>query len=132
MTTRFFATASVALLLSTAALAQQNAPAEQPLVTGSLSEMDDDRGMVQPWNISVDRVEDMNVYTPAGNKVGEVDEVLGDASGQARALVVEVGGFLGMGETEVVVGLDQVKLENDRLVTTLTQEQAKALPRWDW
>lgn len=74
---------------------------------------------------------DMNVVTPNGDKIGEVEEVLMDASGKVVAVAVEVGGFLGIGDDDVIIPLDQLRLENEQLVTTLTKEQIEALPKWD-
>ena len=94
-------------------------------------EVDDDKILVEKFNLTVDQIDDMNVYTPAGDKIGEVDEVLMDASGKIVAVSVETGGFLGIGGKEVVVMLDQLTLEGDRFTTTLSKEQLEALPRWD-
>jgi ribosomal 30S subunit maturation factor RimM len=77
------------------------------------------------------KLDDMNVVTPGGEKVGEVDEVLIDATGEVIAVAIEVGGFLGIGDDEVIIPLDQLRLENNQLVTTLTKEQIEALPKWD-
>lgn len=41
----------------------------------------------------------------------------------------DIGGLLGMGETRVSVTPAQFKLQTDRVVLTLTEEQAKALPK---
>ena len=93
-------------------------------------EAEDDRAVVQPFNRTVDEIEDMNVYGAGGKKIGEVDEVLVDASGKIGAVSVESGGFLGIGDEEVVVMLDQLSLEGDRFNTSLTKDQLLALPRW--
>jgi sporulation protein YlmC with PRC-barrel domain len=74
---------------------------------------------------------DMNVVTPDGDKIGEVEEVLMNTSGKVVAVAVEVGGFLGIGDDDVIIQLDQLRLEDNRLVTTLTKEQIEALPKWD-
>ena len=72
----------------------------------------------------------MDVTNASGEKIGEVSEVLIDRSGQVVALAVEAGGFLGLGDRDVVVQFDQVKLQGDRLVTSLTKEQLKDMPEW--
>ena len=43
-----------------------------------------------------------NVYDPSKNTVGKIDDVLIDKSGKITALIVGVGGFLGMGESAAV------------------------------
>ena len=72
----------------------------------------------------------MDVTNAAGEKIGEVSEVLIDRSGQVVALAIEAGGFLGIGDRDVVVQFDQVKLQGDRLVTSLTKDQLKDMPEW--
>jgi sporulation protein YlmC with PRC-barrel domain len=44
-----------------------------------------------------------NVYDPSDNKIGEIMDVLVDRDGKAQALIIGVGGFLGMGEKDVAV-----------------------------
>ena len=74
---------------------------------------------------------DMNVVNPAGDKIGEVEEVLMDTSGKVVAVAVEVGGFLGIGDHDVIIQLDQLRLEDKQLVSTLTKEEIQALPKWE-
>src|SRR5215468_12774383 len=49
-----------------------------------------------------------NVYDPSDNKIGEIMDVLVDRDGKVSALIVGVGGFLGMGEKDVAVPFDAV------------------------
>jgi hypothetical protein len=126
------ATLAAALILGGAGLtgAQQattTAPAAG--VTG-MHEADDDDMMVQPFNVSVDDLEDMDLYGPGGEEIGEVEEVLADGSGQPVAVAAEVGGFLGVGEQDVVIGQDQLRLDGEHLVSGMTKEQLEALHEW--
>ena len=69
------------------------------------------------------------VYSSDGKKVGEVTALKFDASGKVAELQAGIGGFLGMGETQVSLMPSQFKLENDRVVLSLTAEQVKSLPK---
>jgi hypothetical protein len=69
------------------------------------------------------------VYSSDGKKVGEVTALKLDASGKVAELKAGIGGFLGMGETQVQLMPAQFKLENDRVVLLLTSEQVKSLPK---
>lgn len=51
----------------------------------------------------------VNVYNPQNEKVGDVNEVLMDQSGRIMGVVLGVGGFLGLGEHDVLVKMDQLK-----------------------
>src|SRR2546428_12219270 len=61
-----------------------------------------------------------NVYDPNDSKIGEIMDVLVDREGKATALIVGVGGFLGMGEKDVAVPFNSVRAH---------QGQQQVLPR---
>ena len=69
------------------------------------------------------------VYSSDGKNVGEVTALKRDASGKVAELQAGIGGFIGIGETQVRVMPAQFKLENDRVVLSLTAEQVKTLPK---
>ena len=50
-----------------------------------------------------------SVYDPSNNKIGEIEDVLLSPDGKVSALIVGVGGFLGMGEKDVAVPFSAVK-----------------------
>lgn len=51
---------------------------------------------------------DQNVYDQQDNKLGEIKDMLLDREGKVQAVIVSVGGFLGMGEKDVAVAFDAV------------------------
>ena len=53
-----------------------------------------------------------NVYDPQDSKIGEVMDVLVDREGNASALIIGVGGFLGAGEKDVAVPFNAVQVTN--------------------
>lgn len=119
-------TCLAALLVASTAVAQQNALVQTgsiPNLNG-LTDVDDDDRMVQPWNISVVRAEDMDLYSPAAQKIAGVEEMLQDPSGRITALVVQID-VPGADDREVVVGVDQVNLQGERLTTGLTADQLR-------
>jgi sporulation protein YlmC with PRC-barrel domain len=72
-----------------------------------------------------------NVYDPQDNKIGEIKDVLVDRQGKATALMIGVGGFLGMGEKDVAVPFDAVKATNKNnnkyyLVMNTTKDALKS------
>ncbi len=117
-------------VLSTASVAVSQ-QASAPGAAAGYREATDGQLVVPPFNLIVDQIDDMDVFGPGGEKIGEIDEVLTDAAGKPVAVSVEVGGFLGIGAREVVVMLDQLRLEGQRIVTSLTKAQVEALPRWN-
>ncbi len=51
----------------------------------------------------------VNVYNEQNEKLGDINEVLFDHSGKLMGFVVGVGGFLGMGEHDILVSFDKLK-----------------------
>ncbi|MBR0642859.1 PRC-barrel domain-containing protein [Plastoroseomonas hellenica] len=93
-------------------------------------EIRDDRRIIEPFNLTVDQLDDLDVFTAGGERIGELEEVLMDAAGRPVAVSVELGGIAG-GDREHIVALDRLRLEGQRLVTDLTRSQLETLPRWD-
>lgn len=96
------------------------------------TELDDDAFVVEPFNLTVDEIEDMDIYGPGDDdQIGEIEEVLVDSSGNVAGFAVETEGFLGFGGEDVIVGIDQLQLVGDHFNTSLTEDQLEALPRWE-
>jgi sporulation protein YlmC with PRC-barrel domain len=71
-----------------------------------------------------------NVYDPSDNKIGEILDVLVDREGKATALIIGVGGFLGIGEKDVAVPFNAVQVttkDNNKwyLVMNATKDSLK-------
>lgn len=47
------------------------------------------------------------------DNIGQIKEIVLSGEGQARALVIGVFGFLGMGEQDVAVAMDQISFMQD-------------------
>lgn len=122
--------AAMALVFSAPAVSAQTSSAVAPNIS-ELLELED--MPIARLGATVQEVEDMDVVGPDGAEIGEVEEILVDASGKVVAVTVEVGGFLGVGETEAVVMIDLLGLAANRnsLVASLTREQIELLPEWD-
>ena len=50
-----------------------------------------------------------DVYDPSNHSIDKIDDVLVSEGGQISALVIGVGGFLGVGEKDVAVPFTAVK-----------------------
>lgn len=77
------------------------------------------------------------VYDPTDARVGEVSELVLDADGQVTQTVVDVGGFLGIGEKPVALPLDQIEIMQRtdtselRVFVSQTKEQLEAMPAYE-
>jgi sporulation protein YlmC with PRC-barrel domain len=102
------------LLLSTAALAQQSpAPASPaPAATATAP----DKAAAGHWRAS--KLIGLDVYNEQNEKLGDVSEVLIDKSGKVNGIVIGVGGFLGVGQRDIMVGMDKLKFVNEPMRTS--------------
>jgi hypothetical protein len=65
-----------------------------------------------------------NVYNDQNEKIGDINEVLLTSSGNVAGVVLGVGGFLGMGEHDVLVKLDQLKFVNEPVRANTADKKA--------
>lgn len=75
------------------------------------------------------------VYSADDSDIGEVSDVVVAADGKIEAMVVDVGGFLGIGAKPVAVELSSLEVRRDengdaRIYTTQTQETLEAMPEF--
>lgn len=88
-----------------------------------------DNVIVEPFGIAAGLLDDIDIYTPAGVEIGDVERVIGSDAQTATHLVVDFdddGGF--PDRDDVIVPLDAFTLDANRLVTELTPEEVLSLP----
>jgi sporulation protein YlmC with PRC-barrel domain len=51
----------------------------------------------------------VNVYNQNNDKIGDISEVIVDKGGKADAVVIGVGGFLGIGQKDIAVSFNDLK-----------------------
>jgi sporulation protein YlmC with PRC-barrel domain len=96
------------------------------------------RVKVQDAGIEATELVGYSVTGANGDRVGEVGEILLNTEGKVDAVIVDVGGFLGIGEKEVAVGFDDLtllRLETEEDWSSIeigfTEEQLEAQPEFD-
>jgi hypothetical protein len=81
--------------------------------------------------ISSEDVEDTNVYSLAGKKIGDIDHLMIDkVSGRVTYAVMSFGGFLGLGHSHYPIPWSALKFDPklDGYVTGITEQQLKDAP----
>ncbi|MBR0899747.1 PRC-barrel domain-containing protein [Bradyrhizobium tropiciagri] len=68
------------------------------------------------WRAS--KVVGLSVYNDKSESVGSINDLLMDKGGAIKAVVIGVGGFLGVGEHLVAVPLDKVKFVSEPIAYT--------------
>lgn len=75
-----------------------------------------------------------SVYSPADESVGDVNDLVIKPTGEIEAVVVGVGGFIGIGEKDVAIALNRFTMEptpdfaTTKLVLNATKEELQAAP----
>ncbi|MBN9038794.1 MAG: PRC-barrel domain-containing protein [Rhizobiales bacterium] len=98
-----------------------------------------DRSTLKDQPIDQIRADDFigtTIYGADDAKVGEVGDVVLSQDGKVDAVLVDVGGFLGMGEKEVALGMDNLHFMTDEngklyLYTSLTKDALEAQPAYE-
>ena len=75
-----------------------------------------------------------SVYSPSDESVGDVNDLVIKPTGEIEAVVVGVGGFIGIGEKDVAIALNRFTMEptedlgSTKLVLNATKEELQAAP----
>jgi sporulation protein YlmC with PRC-barrel domain len=74
-----------------------------------------------------------SVYNAAGERIGEIDDiVVGKSASNAPEAVIGVGGFLGIGEKKAAIPLNSLSMQGDRIVaSSLTKEQVQSMSNYN-
>jgi hypothetical protein len=70
------------------------------------------------------------VRNGAGENLGRIVDVLIDQGGQVRAVVIDFGGFLGVGARRLVVDSTALHPGPDTIMADITRDQARAAPEY--
>jgi sporulation protein YlmC with PRC-barrel domain len=122
--------------------ADATAPAEQPadMAAAPADQQPMAEGEAQfataTQDLSAEQLIGAAVYSPEEENLGEVGDVLFDEGGAIEAVVIDVGGFLGMGEKPVAVTFDALNVQKDTngdvtLMLNATQEELEAAPSYE-
>ncbi|TPJ88078.1 PRC-barrel domain containing protein [Mesorhizobium sp. B2-5-4] len=114
---------------SQAANGKTDTTATASIDKSTLTEMPSDK-------ISAANLIGTNVYGADDAKVGEIGDVILTGDKKVDSIIVDVGGFLGIGEKEVAVGMENLKFMTDKngnryLYTNFTKDQLEAQTAYD-
>ena len=85
---------------------------------------------------TADELDGAWVYNSDNESIGEIGDIILDADGKVEAFVLDVGGFLGIGEKEVAVSASDLDFRKDEsgdivVFTPFTQEQLEQQAAYD-
>ncbi|MFD2238545.1 PRC-barrel domain-containing protein [Aureimonas populi] len=120
-----FRSTAIALAAGVGAFAATPTLAQQMLVEV------DDATIVAPFDIAAGLLDDIDVYTASGVEVGDVEELVGPDRTTATHFAVDFDGDEGYADRDVLIPVDALTLEANRLIISLTPEEVAELPTWD-
>lgn len=101
--------------------------------------MGDDMGMESTpsdGTVTADDVIGTDLLGLDGDVIASVDDVVLDTAGSIESILVDVGGFLGLGATTVAIPFEDVSVETDEngdtvLRSQLTAENLEGMPEYE-
>ncbi|MGN6572703.1 MAG: PRC-barrel domain-containing protein [Pseudolabrys sp.] len=78
-----------------------------------------------------------SVYGPDNKSIGSIDDLIVDEKGAIKAAVIGVGGFLGVGQKDVAVPFEAMKIQRkqnsssiEKITVTYTKDQLSNAPKF--
>lgn len=106
-------------------LAQAPAPADRKAPAAATSAGTSADKLMLKGNWRASKLMGLDVYNENNEKLGDVNEIILDKNGKVSAVVIGVGGFLGMGEHDIAVSMDKLKFVEEPVRTSATTTTTK-------
>ncbi|KRR25895.1 photosystem reaction center subunit H [Bradyrhizobium lablabi] len=107
-----------AAVFSAPAYAQSPQPADKAAPAATSAGTHEKMMLKGNWRAS--KLMGLDVYNEANEKLGDINELILDKNGKVAAVVIGVGGFLGMGEHDIAVSMDKLKFMEEPVRTSST------------
>ena len=111
MRSKLFIGGLLASVLVVPALAQSTPPSAPAATTPGASAIVAERPAGELWRSS--KLIGLDIYNDQNEKLGDVTEVLLDKSGKVAGVVIGIGGFLGIGQHDIMVDMSKLKFVNE-------------------
>jgi sporulation protein YlmC with PRC-barrel domain len=138
--------AVVAMLFATPALAQTTTPSTSPSASppaATTAPAGDLKFYThQASEMRASKLIGTKVRNNANENIGDINELVIDKDGKVAAVVIGVGGFLGIGEREVALDFKSLNIKYDPnamtesgatiITVNATKDSLKSAPAWTW
>ena len=111
-------------LLATVAFAQQSPTAPTNPTPAPAAASASDSTFQGSWRAS--KMVGLSVYNDKNESIGSINDMLTEKDGKIKAVVIGVGGFLGVGEHLVAIPFEKVKFVSEPIVYTGTSANQPA------
>jgi sporulation protein YlmC with PRC-barrel domain len=106
---------------ATASEKAQKSTSHQQVAAGETMRSD----AILPSQMRASKIIGSTVYDRHNEKLGSVQDIVLNRNGQVAAVVVGVGGVLGVGGKNVAVKMQDIKTDNDRFTLDRSKDQLK-------
>jgi sporulation protein YlmC with PRC-barrel domain len=91
---------------------------------------------VMPGQLRFSQMNGATVYGPNDKSVGDINNVVLDPNGRVAAVVIKIGGFLGIGGKTAAVAMKEIRVAPGkdgklRFTVDMTQQQLKSAQAYD-
>ena len=99
----------------------------------SMQSQTQNSGQNQLLSMQAKQIKGKSVVDAKGKEVGEVNNIVRNQMNNSVDAVVATGGLLGIGVKHIVIPIDQLSLQGDKIVlgSIGTEEQLKQLPKYE-
>ncbi|WP_299141290.1 PRC-barrel domain-containing protein [uncultured Tateyamaria sp.] len=108
------------------------------LATFDAPQIERDGWVIAPaTELTTEELTGMRVYDANDEWIGEIDSVIVSTDGTIQGAVLGVGGFLAIGEKDVLVSFDSLTIKQEaegddmRVYAAMTESQLEALPAYE-
>jgi sporulation protein YlmC with PRC-barrel domain len=121
--------ALMSLVIAAGAADSAAQTAGSTLISVSVSEL---REVAKGWSAKK-QILGKDVYNDAGDKIGEVSDLIVAPNKSLSYAIVGVGGFLGIGEHDVAIPVGKFKQQAGKIVLKgATKDALKAAPKFEY
>ena len=105
----------------------------QPTTTDQSTTQTTEQALAAPEGFLASNVIGATVYSQDDQSIGDINDIILSPEGQPSQVIVGVGGFLGMGEKDVVLDMSKLKMAatdngNLKIIVQTTPEELKNMP----
>jgi len=106
-------------------------------MSGGAAEVTEGHSQVDPAEVEASELQGAPVLSREGDEIADVSEVLLTGDGSIEAIVVNVGGILGIGSKPVAAPFDRVTLQTNEengdlsVIMSMSRQELEDLPRYE-
>jgi sporulation protein YlmC with PRC-barrel domain len=132
---KILTTASLVALMAVPAIAQDTTVPKTGAMPAENQDMQMDKTAAYSGQLSANDLLNKSVKNGSNESVGDINDIRIDSSGKVAAVIVGVGGFLGLGEKDVALPYEQLSFTRDAdgalvITANVTKESLQSAPEW--